>query len=326
MTGAATRPWQDEAFARIGCCVRPISGPSAIPCCCSASGPPGAGGSADLGNAARPAIAPLRRTVEREVEAVRSGGTACSRPARLPALLARRRGAADPDAARRSGAGGKALCRHGRPRNASAAAVKLARDFPRARGAGSQWFRAWRAGSMGGAWGALPHRRRHREAGSISPIRRSMPICRNGSPARTHLAEQPPGTEPRGSHFPSRNRIIAGLAGRAGGGSGGQVGQPHHRAARGRGGARGHGNGGNPRRSARAAQPRLPHWPPIREGAVLVPGTGEVVELLSTFAGEPRSTFRGPPFGFDYTPDDIAGGRARRYRRTARRPRWGSTN
>ena len=26
------------------------------------------------------------------------------------------------------------------------------------------------------------------------------------------LAEQPPGTEPRGSHFPSRNRIIAGLA------------------------------------------------------------------------------------------------------------------
>ena len=27
------------------------------------------------------------------------------------------------------------------------------------------------------------------------------------------LAEQPPGTEPRGSHFPSRNRIISGLAG-----------------------------------------------------------------------------------------------------------------
>src|SRR5690606_1013542 len=26
------------------------------------------------------------------------------------------------------------------------------------------------------------------------------------------IAEQPPGTEPRGSHFPSRNRIIAGLA------------------------------------------------------------------------------------------------------------------
>ncbi len=31
-----------------------------------------------------------------------------------------------------------------------------------------------------------------------------------------------------------------------------------------------------------------------------------MVELLSTFAGEPRSTFREPANGFDYTPEDIA--------------------
>jgi len=39
---------------------------------------------------------------------------------------------------------------------------------------------------------------------------------------------------------------------------------------------------------------------------VLVQEPGEVVELLSTFAGEPRSTFREPANGFDYTPEDIA--------------------
>lgn len=51
-------------------------------------------------------------------------------------------------------------------RNASAAAVKLARDF-------------------------------------------AMTLAEEG----LLIAEQPPpGTEPRGSHFPSRNRIIAGLA------------------------------------------------------------------------------------------------------------------
>ena len=44
----------------------------------------------------------------------------------------------------------------------------------------------------------------------------------------------------------------------------------------------------------------------IREGAVLVQEPGEVAELLSTFAGEPRSTFREPANGFDYTPEDIA--------------------
>jgi DNA processing protein len=116
------------------------------------------------------------------------------------------------------------------------------------------------------------------------------------------LAEQPPGTEPRGSHFPSRNRIIAGLAGgtlvvEAAVKSGSLI------------TARLAGEAGR----EVMAIPGSPLEPRshgcnhlIREGAVLVQEPGEVVELLSTFAGEPRSTFREPANGFDYTPDDIA--------------------
>ncbi len=116
------------------------------------------------------------------------------------------------------------------------------------------------------------------------------------------LAEQPPGTEPRGSHFPSRNRIIAGLASgtlvveaavksgslitaRLAGEAGREVmaipGSPLE--------ARSHG---------------CNHL--IREGAVLVQSPEDVTELLRTFEGEPRSTFREPAQAFDYTHDDLA--------------------
>ena len=102
------------------------------------------------------------------------------------------------------------------------------------------------------------------------------------------LAEQPPGTEPRGSHFPSRNRIIAGLAlgtlvveaapksgslitARLAGEAGREVmaipGSPLD--------ARSHGCN------------QL-----IREGAVLVQAPEDVIELLSGFDGTPRSTLR----------------------------------
>jgi DNA processing protein len=116
------------------------------------------------------------------------------------------------------------------------------------------------------------------------------------------LAEQPPGTEPRGSHFPSRNRIIAGLASgtlvveaavksgslitaRLAGEAGREVmaipGSPLE--------ARSHG---------------CNHL--IREGAVLVQSPEDVVELLSTFGGRPRSTFREPVSQFDFEPAEIA--------------------
>jgi len=102
------------------------------------------------------------------------------------------------------------------------------------------------------------------------------------------IAEQPPGTEPRGSHFPSRNRIIAGMAlgtllveaapksgslitARLAGEAGREVmaipGSPLD--------ARSHGCN------------QL-----IRDGAMLVQSPEDVIELLSGFDGTPRSTFR----------------------------------
>ena len=44
----------------------------------------------------------------------------------------------------------------------------------------------------------------------------------------------------------------------------------------------------------------------IREGAVLVQEPSDVVELLSTFDGSPRSTFREPSGAYDAVPDDLA--------------------
>ena len=104
-------------------------------------------------------------------------------------------------------------------RNASAAAVKLARDFAgelaeaglRGRfGAGAR--HRWRGASRrcGGGGG-----------GTIGVIASGIDItyppehadCRKQvAHEGLLLAEQPPGTEPLARHFPSRNRIIAGLA------------------------------------------------------------------------------------------------------------------
>ena len=44
----------------------------------------------------------------------------------------------------------------------------------------------------------------------------------------------------------------------------------------------------------------------IREGAVLVQDPADVIELLSSFDGTPRSTFREAASAFDYASDDLA--------------------
>ena len=44
----------------------------------------------------------------------------------------------------------------------------------------------------------------------------------------------------------------------------------------------------------------------IREGAVLVQEPADVVELLSSFDGAPRSTFREPVSAYDAAPEDLA--------------------
>jgi len=176
-------------------------------------------------------------------------------------------------------------------RNASAAAIKLARDFAHAlAGEGFAVVSGLARGIDGAAHeGALP--------ATIGVIASGIDIAYPPQHADLQeriasegllIAEQPPGTEPRGSHFPSRNRIIAGLAlgtlvveaapksgslitARLAGEAGREVmaipGSPLD--------ARSHGCN------------QL-----IREGAMLVQAPEDVIELLSGFDGTPRSSLR----------------------------------
>lgn len=180
-------------------------------------------------------------------------------------------------------------------RNASAAAVKLARDFAHAlAGEGFVVVSGLARGIDGAAHeGALSNQAPR----TIGVIASGIEIAYPPQHAKLQeriategllIAEQPPGTEPRGSHFPSRNRIIAGLAlgtlvveaapksgslitARLAGEAGREVmaipGSPLD--------ARSHGCN------------QL-----IREGAVLVQTPEDVVELLSGFDGTPRSSLR----------------------------------
>lgn len=190
-------------------------------------------------------------------------------------------------------------------RNASAAAVKLAREF--AQGLSEAGFTVV-SGLARGIDGAAHEGSFPRTIGVIaSGIDIAYPPQHAELQERIAsegllIAEQPPGTEPRGSHFPSRNRIIAGLAGgtlvveaavksgslitaRLAGEAGREVmaipGSPLE--------ARSHG---------------CNHL--IREGAVLVQSPEDVVELLSDFGGNPRSTFREPVEQFDFESSELA--------------------
>jgi DNA processing protein len=284
MTGAATSALsQDEAFARIRLLRSPNVGPVSYAMLLQRFGSAVQALEAlpDLGRrGGRQYRATAAETVEREVEAVRKAGAKYlfhDQPD-YPVLL----GQLD-----------------------SAAAVKLARDFASGLAeAGFTVVSGLARGIDGAAHeGAFPH--------TVGVIASGIDIAYPPQHAELQeriasegllLAEQPPGTEPRGSHFPSRNRIIAGLAGgtlvvEAAVKSGSLI------------TARLAGEAGR----EVMAIPGSPLEPRshgcnhlIREGAVLVQEPGEVVELLSTFAGEPRSTFREPANGFDYTPDDIA--------------------
>lgn len=180
-------------------------------------------------------------------------------------------------------------------RNASAGAVKLARDF--AHGLAEAGFTVV-SGLARGIDGAAHEGALAGAAGStIGVIASGVDIAYPPEHATLQeriasesllLAEQPPGTEPLARHFPTRNRIIAGLAGgtlvveaapksgslitaRLAGEMGREVmaipGSPLD--------ARSHGCN------------QL-----IRDGAVLVQSPQDVVELLSGFDGMPRSAFR----------------------------------
>ncbi len=115
------------------------------------------------------------------------------------------------------------------------------------------------------------------------------------------LTEQPPGIEPLARHFPARNRIIAGLA----------VGTLVVEAAPKSGSLITARLAGEAGREVMAV-PGSPLEPRsqgcnqlIREGAVLVQSAADVIELISGFDGQPRSTFREHPAEFELLPDDL---------------------
>ncbi|HEX5644737.1 MAG TPA: DNA-processing protein DprA, partial [Erythrobacter sp.] len=190
-------------------------------------------------------------------------------------------------------------------RNASAAAVKLAREFAAAlAGEGFTVVSGLARGIDGAAHqGALPA-----TVGVIaSGIDVAYPpqhadlqerIARDG----LLLAEQPPGTEPKGSHFPSRNRIIAGMAaGTLVVEAAPQSGSLITARLAGEAGREVMAIPGSPLDARSQGCNQL-----IREGAVLVQAPEDVVELLSGFDGTPRSSFRVASPALDYDPEEWA--------------------
>ena len=302
---------QDEAFARIRLLRSPRVGPVTYSHLLARFGsaiaalealPDIAGKS---GQAYRPAP---RDMVEREVEAVRRAGAKYlfhDQPG-YPALL----GAIDGAPPILTWRGDLSLLT--RPcvamvgaRNASAAAMKLAREFAgELAGEGFAVVSGLARGIDGAAHeGSLPA-----TVGVIaSGIDVTYPPQHEALQERIAcegllLAEQPPGTEPRGSHFPSRNRIIAGLA------TGTLVVEAAPKS----------GSLITARLAAEAGREvmAIPGSPLdaraqgcnqlIREGAVLVQSPEEVVELLSHFDGTPRSTFREHAGQYRFDVDELA--------------------
>ena len=190
-------------------------------------------------------------------------------------------------------------------RNASAAAVKLARQFA---GELAEAGFVVASGLARGIDGAA-----HRAAlsgGTIGVIASGIDIAYPPEHAELQeavanqgllLAEQPPKTEPLARHFPSRNRIIAGLA----------LGTLVVEAAPKSGSLITARLAGEAGREVMAV-PGSPLEPRsqgcnqlIREGAVLVQCAADVIELLSGFDGTPRSSFREGVAAFEAMPDDL---------------------
>lgn len=186
-------------------------------------------------------------------------------------------------------------------RNASAAAVKLAREFASSLAeAGFTVVSGLARGIDGAAHeGAFPQ--------TIGVIASGIDIAYPPQHADLQeriaaqgllIAEQPPGTEPRGRHFPSRNRIIAGLAsGTLVVEAAPQSGSLITARLAGEAGREVMAIPGSPLDSRSLGCNQL-----IREGAVLVQSPADVIELLESFTGAPRSRFRvGEDAGsFDY--------------------------
>jgi len=182
-------------------------------------------------------------------------------------------------------------------RNCSAAAVKLAREFAQNLAESGFVVVSGLARGIDGAAHAGALAARQGGAGTVGVIASGIDIAYPPEHADLQerianegllVAEQPPGTEPLARHFPSRNRIIAGLAAgtlvvEAAPKSGSLI------TARlaGESGREVMAIPGSPLDSRSQGCNQL-----IRDGAVLVQSPEDVIELLSGFDGAIRSSFR----------------------------------
>lgn len=196
-------------------------------------------------------------------------------------------------------------------RNASAAAVKLARDFGAALAEAGLTVVSGLARGIDGA----AHRGALAMGATVGVIASGIDIAYPSEHADLQeevatrgllIAEQPPGVEPLARHFPSRNRIIAGLAAgtlvvEAAPKSGSLI------TARlaGEYGREVMAIPGSPLDSRSHGCNQL-----IRDGAVLVQGPEDVLELLSSFQGMPRPTFREVGPSRDFLDDEASTGPA----------------
>ena len=259
------------------------------------------------GNAYRPA--PVAR-IETEIAAVRGAGARYlfHDSTEYPALLGELEGAPPILIVR----GDSAIA--ARPcvaivgaRNASAAAVKLARDFAAAL---SEAGFAVVSGLARGIDGAAHRGALDGTGGTIGVIASGIDIAYPPEHAELQeqvalhgllLTEQPPGTEPLARHFPSRNRIIAGLA------AGTVVVEAAPRSGSlitarlaGEAGREVMAIPGSPLEPRSQGCNQL-----IRDGAVLVQSADDVIELIAGFAGTPRSTFRETAVDFAFADDTV---------------------
>lgn len=199
-------------------------------------------------------------------------------------------------------------------RNASAGAARLARDFAQALSEAGHAVVSGLARGIDAAAhrGALAGQAKGAGVGTIAVIAGGIDVAYPPENAELQeeiaasgllITEQPPGVEPQTRHFPARNRIIAALA----------VGTVVVEAA--------------PRSgsliTARLASdfgrevmaiPGSPLDPRshgcnelIREGAVLVQSVADVIELVTSFDGVPRSGFREDEAdAYDFGPEEVA--------------------
>ncbi|WAT18586.1 DNA-processing protein DprA [Aurantiacibacter sp. MUD11] len=192
-------------------------------------------------------------------------------------------------------------------RNASAAAVKLARDFARELSEEGFVVVSGLAKGIDGACheGAMP--------ATIGVIASGIDIAYPPQHAKLQeqiaseallIAEEAPGTEPRGQQFPKRNRIIAGLAmGTVVVEAAPKSGSLITARLAGEAGREVMAVPGHPADSRSQGCNQL-----IREGAVLVQSAADIVELLSGFDGQPRSSVQeqGPGWLYNESEPEVS--------------------